>query len=225
MCIRDSPEGDSLVRFSNTQKKPEVNKEMVRKAFELNIDDIFLNRESIWTFERAANVTFEKNKGQRLNSSISMTVGAPSFAPHGYELTESKELPFYILTHQEIEKSDTTISYLLVHLTEIGGQKYLDFIPYPKGDKRRQGAFAANYISGHTFAKVEFNNGKLSLKSFDDEFIEALIKNRKVRLTHEKLGLEGGIVLTASTKELRAFIEKYGDDSDLFDDAQYFAKL
>jgi len=82
-----------------------------------------------------------------------------------------------------------------------------------------------NYIAGHTFAKVNFEEGKLNLEMFDGEFVENLIKSRKVRLRHEKIGIDGDIVLTASTKELRSFIGKYGDNPDLFDDAEVLVQL
>jgi len=218
-------DGDSLFILSDPGANTKVTKKMITEAFDLQQGSIFPSSKSRWTFERAAEVEFEKKWGENSSSNITMSVGTRSFAPEGYEVITTNELPFYILTHQEVEEGETVISYLLVHMTEIGGEMYLDFVPFPKGDKRRQGEFSANYISGHTFAKVEFENGKLLIKMFDGTFVEELLQSRRVRLRHEKLGVDGNIVLTASTKELRAFISKYGDNSELFDEAQIFTQL
>ena len=223
--IEITTEGNRTIRYSNTDTNSMSNEEMIRDAFQIDRNKIFPSSQSIWTFERAANISFEKKSSGSISAFVSMTLGAPSFVPEGFEITESEELSFYILTHKELEDGDTTVSYLLVHMTEIGGEMYLDFVPFPKGDKRRQGAFAANYISGHTFAKVGFENGKLSIRMFDGEFIKNLVKSRKMRLRHERLGIDGDIVLTASTRELRAFIDKYGNNTEMFDEAQVFAQL
>ena len=177
--------------------------------------------ESTWTFERAANVTFEEYKSESDNSTINMSVGAPSFKPEGYKLIAKSDHPFYFLTHQEIENQDTIITRLFTNLTNIGGNIYLDFVPH----KIKRGLFGGNNISAHSFAKLTFEDDNLSLEMFDGDFIEDLIKNRRVRLRHEKIGDGSNIVLTASTKELRSFIEKYGDQPELFDNPQEFTKL
>ena len=149
-----------------------------------------------------------------------MSIGAPSFKPDGYELIAKSDHPFYFVTHLEIENQDTIRTRLFTNLTRIGGDIYLDFLPH----KIEKGLFGGNSISAHSFAKLRFEDDNLSLQMFDGDFIESLIKNRRVSLRHEKIGDGSNIVLTASTKELRSFIEKYGKNPDLFDDPQLFAK-
>ncbi len=217
--IQVTTSGDSSYLVSSESKETED------AAIERAIQDIFQGDEATWTFERASRVTFDKYVSETNSASITMSVGAPSFAPEGFELSSSEELPYYILTHEEIDGRDTTTTYLVVNMTEIGGDTYLDFIPFPKGDKRRQGTFGSNYITGHTFAKVDFTGDEFSIYMFDSSFIEDLIKSRKVRLRHEKIGMDESIVLTASTEELRAFIAKYGDDDRLFESAETFVQL
>lgn len=178
---------------------------------------------STWTFERAANIQYSK-KSKSSSASISLSVGARSFVPEGYTIDSEEQLPFYILTHKEIEKDEMITTYLIVNLTKISGDLYVDFVPLPKGDKLRQGAFAANYISGHTFAKINFQNDLLSLEMFDGDFIEDLLRSRRVRLSHEILGEDGNLVLTASTDELRSFIEKYGDNPEMYETPEVLVK-
>ena len=153
--------------------------------------------------------------------------GAPSLAPDGFEIISQVDHPYYFLTHQDIDDQDTVTTRLLTNLTKIGSDLYLDLAPYKEKNDLfgKSGLFGSNRISAHSFAKISFKNGDLNLQMFDGEFIEELIKKRRVRLRHELIGDDDQILLTASTKELRSFIEKYGDDSDLFDDPQVFTKL
>ena len=194
--------------------------------------------QSSWIFERAALITSEGYFGDKATRfAETRFVGAPSMVPEGFQLIHKEEHPFYLLTHKHIDlpDPDTTVVYinkikrpdtittrLLVNMTEIGGDVYLDFIPYGDGSV---GKFGGNYIKAHSFAKVSLDDGHLAISMFDGDFIEELIKNRKVRLRHEKLGEEERIVLTASTAELRSFIDKYGDDPNLYDDQLLFSKL
>lgn len=172
------------------------------------------NRNSIWTFERAAHITF--NKIGEKSSRITINPGAPSFKPEGFEVSKKELLPYYILTYKEKIAGDTITHYMVVNLTKIGTNTYMDFLPYHLKDKKLQGRFSTNYINGHTFAQVKIQAQKLSIKAFDIEFIEDLIRKKRLRLKHEKLSNDQ-IILTASTKELRSFIEKYGNDEELYD--------
>ena len=88
---------------------------------------------------------------------------------------------------------------------------------------KNQVGFQTNLIPAHTFAKVEFQDNQLKIRSFDSDYIEGLIKSRKVRLKHEVVNET--IILTASTEDLRSFILKYGDDDKLFLDSDYLKSL
>jgi len=137
-----------------------------------------------------------------------------------------EELPYYILSYYPNASADQATT-MKVELTKIGGNIYMDMFPI---NDKITGRFSTNFIEAHTFAKVEFNEEKLLFHSFDTVRIEDLLKSKKVRLKHEiitkakndqnKIVYEESVVLTAPTKELRAFIEKYGTEEDLFDDAE-----
>ena len=203
------------VEYSDTLNKDLDNVKNLMDDF--SIDNSF----SIWTFERAAVVTFERYVSESMNSSISMSIGAPSMAPKGYKLESKNNLPYYLLTHKEIEHGDTTTTRLLTNLTKIGAETYIDFIPY----KFNKGLFSNNSINAHSFAKLTFDNDQLQLKMFDGEYITGLLHNKRIRLKHEIIGEDDEIILTASTAELRSFIQKYGNDEDLYDDVETFTKL
>lgn len=189
-------------------------------------------KNSLWKFERAAIITAKEgttkstinNKKITTDATATFHGGALSMVPENWTIIEKEDLPFYILTYK---KSDDTKQYMKAELTKIKGALYIDFYPYSELDESR---FGINSINAHTFAKVEIKEGKLLLHSFNLTEIEGLLKTKKIRLKHEtitnatieegKIVYDDYMVLTASTEELRAFIAKYSDNEDLFEDAE-----
>ena len=185
---------------------------------------------SSWKFERAAKIVAKDEeamthpKGHGLT--VTLSVGTPSMLPKDRKMTivEKKEFPFYILTYR---KSNGQKRVMRVDLTKINGGLFADFYPFGDADDNR---FSMNYIHAHTFAKVAFVDGKITMQSFNIDKIEELLKSKRIRLKHETISkivrennsfvTEENLVLTASTEELRAFISKFSDNEDLFDEAE-----
>ena len=180
---------------------------------------------AIWKFRKASILTFENEKLQNGVLNWSNTeIGDPEISierlkniyPHeDINITKKEDLPYYVLMHQESEDENSK-AYMKVEMTKIDGILYMDV--YPLDIAYTGWRFASNYIGGHTFAKVEFSGGRMTISAFDGSFIENLIENKKIRLKHEVV--DGDIILTASTEELRAFITKYGKKEELFDDSE-----
>jgi len=185
-------------------------------------------QEKVYRFERSSTLTYEKVENE--NTSNKSTIKLPlqrenlpkkSLIDKGYQITNIEEDPFYILTYSEMEDNELITDIMIVNLTKIGSNLYMDFQNHE--DFQKPSRFQTNMIPAHTFAKVEFDNGQLTIRSFDSEYIKKLIKNRKVRLKHETV--DESIILTASTDDLRAFILKYGDDDKLFLESDYLTAL
>ena len=86
--------------------------------------------------------------------------------------------------------------------------------------------FLAYNIPGHNFYKLAFKGDNIYVYPFNDDYLEDLFKQRKVRIKHEKV--ESSLtVLTASTQELQDFFKKYGNDPKLFknDEPKVLRKL
>ena len=114
-----------------------------------------------------------------------------------------------------------------VMLTRIQDQYYLDFEPVKGENFADNILFANNFIAGHSFAKLEIvESGMIRLKTFDSSYISRLIKEHRIRLKHELISVldEDQIIITASTREIRAFIKKYGEDDQLYKDELTFVK-
>ncbi|MDX2067514.1 MAG: hypothetical protein SFV55_03750 [Haliscomenobacter sp.] len=78
-------------------------------------------------------------------------------------------------------------------------------------------AHLSHNIPGHNFYKLVFKGEKIYVYPFNDEYMEELFKQRKIRIKHEKVE-DSFTVLTASSNELQAFLKKYGGDPQLFKD-------
>lgn len=183
------------------------------------------DQRSEWQFERAINVTYELNNGTSKSkvdlSSQRRSHPRQKLLDKGYEITSEQELPYYILTYSSVEEGELLEDVMVVHLTEIGGTLYMDFAPYQ--ELLKPSRFVTNFIPAHTFAKLNFENGNLLIQSFDSDYLEKLIEKKRIRLKHEKV--DDTIVLTASTDDLRAFIEKYGSDEELFVEADVLTTI
>ena len=233
-----TPEGDTIITVL-----PGDAKDVKRDA--LLSDEVITSLANIgsggsdsdkWTFERASTILFEKsslkdssfvNMGStRVQATtISITPATPSMAPDGFYVKQVEEkLPYYILTHTEKFWGEEKTTRMIAHMTEINGALFGDFYPYNIG-AANDGVFAANQISAHSFAKIEFSKNKMDIYFFDEDKIEDLISKRQIRLRHEKVGIDGQIVITASTDELRSFLGKYGHQEDLYADSEKLTLL
>lgn len=70
------------------------------------------------------------------------------------------------------------------------------------------------FVPFHTFIKINSIEPQLKMQLTDDEDMGKLLKENPNAVKHQLV--EDKIILTASTKELQAFVLKYADDSKVF---------
>lgn len=110
------------------------------------------------------------------------------------------------------------------NLVNLEGQYFFDLTP-PTSQAAEDFAFLAwelNYLPVHTFIKVDRKGDQLRLSVLDDERLEDLFKQNRVRLSHETTS--DWTVITASTRELQAFLRKYARDEAAFTDEAIWVK-
>lgn len=106
------------------------------------------------------------------------------------------------------------------HLTKLQNKLFLDVYPakLPCGEEdpnEIEWHFNAFFfIPFHTFMKINSIEPELKLLLTDDEDMKKLLDEDPNAVKHESV--KDGFILTASTKELQAFVLKYADDSRLF---------
>jgi hypothetical protein len=117
----------------------------------------------------------------------------------------------YLVVHEN--KEDETISVFIGHFIELNEKLYFDLFPM---DTWGSGLLDNHYFPVHTFSKIEFQNNVMNIRLFKSSWINEQIEDNRVRIKHEKT--EEGVLITASTKELQRFVERYGETSEAFED-------
>lgn len=75
----------------------------------------------------------------------------------------------------------------------------------------------ANRINSYTIARVQFtNNSLMKLDFIDGDYLYDQIKAGHMKIKNETDELYDSFLITASTRELQQFLEKYGNDSRFF---------
>lgn len=178
----------------------------------------------IWTIERVADITYTLDRGQGVQQST-IIEGARSMVPDPASIVSIQEKDYYFLTEVSIEKGDTLINQIIMQLTDIEGETFVDFKPYQGSENMEAfSLFYPNVVPAHTFGGIDVENGQLIIKPFNSEFIEELIRTKRIRLKHEVTARED-IVLTASTEDLRTFIGKYAADERLYESFWNFQSI
>ena len=107
-------------------------------------------------------------------------------------------------------------NYVLTgQLTKINGQLYMDLEAEDiKSEEDVHGSY--NYKKAHLIAKLDVVNNSLKFQFMDGQKIKDLVLSGRVKLKHEYEKLFDTFVITASTRDLRLFLEKYGKDQSLY---------
>lgn len=119
---------------------------------------------------------------------------------------EAAEGKTYHLTTQESDAPDGSFE---AHLLRLGGNLYLDL--YPDEVEHGNEFQIGHLVPAHSIWRMTLKGDDLSLDCIDANWLEAKIDSGLVSIDH--IRPENVIVLTASTKDLQAFVQKYPDES------------
>lgn len=93
---------------------------------------------------------------------------------------------------------------------KVKNQLLLDFTPYIQDDTGLNSLLSSHLINAHSVVKFDMiNNDNVDIKWLDENRIKDLFKNSKIRIKHETIGIQEDFLLTADSKELYEFLEKY----------------
>jgi len=108
----------------------------------------------------------------------------------------------------------------VAHLVKLENKLFLDLYPSelpwePKDPNKMEWAYNTLFlIPAHTFIKIDSIEPQLKMRLTVEDEMEELLKENPSAVRHALT--EDRLVLTASTKELQAFVLKYADDSRAF---------
>lgn len=144
--------------------------------------------------------------------------GTEWFFEHAYsgkKVPENIDSTSYVLklkSKNDVQFSDSEFS---VHVIKLGGTYFLDFyLEEYLGDELDLESF--HIIPVHTFAKLTFTENELQINWFDQNWLEDLIEENRIRIHHENNG--DFILLTAKPAELQKFVTKYVNSEEAFKD-------
>jgi hypothetical protein len=117
---------------------------------------------------------------------------------------------YYILREYE----DKEVIYIATPF-KINNQKFLDFFPLDHQDGV-DNLLQSHSIYTHSLVKYDVQkNGKIEIRWLAEDKVQPLFKQKKIKIKHETIGiLNENYLLTASSKELQKFIEKYMASND-----------
>jgi hypothetical protein len=91
------------------------------------------------------------------------------------------------------------------HLLKLDGTLFMDL--YPSELQLKESDFyRSHFVPTHTFARIQIGDAGLKLAALKPDWMKSSLEANPAALGHEKL--EEGVVLTASTKDLQAFVVK-----------------
>ncbi len=108
----------------------------------------------------------------------------------------------------------------VAHLVKLENRLFLDVYPSelpwePDDPNKVKWLFNSFFlIPAHTFIKIDSIKPQLKMRLINDGKMEELLKEDPNAVKHTSI--EGRVVLTASTKELQAFVLKHADDNRVF---------
>lgn len=94
-------------------------------------------------------------------------------------------------------------------LVRLGELRFLDI--YPKElDDQMNGFYKGHWVPAHTFVKVEEISDQLRIRFMAPDKLKKMLDEKPELLKHEIV--DGSILLTASTKDLQQFVQKYSSE-------------
>ena len=145
--------------------------------------------------------------------------GTEWFFEHGYfgkKVPKNIDSTSYVLKlkkESDLEFSDSEFS---VHVVKLRDTYFLDFYLEEFLDDDELDLESFHIIPVHTFAKLTFTENELQINWFDQDWLEDLIEENRIRIHHENNG--DFILLTAKPAELQKFVTKYVNSEEAFED-------
>lgn len=136
--------------------------------------------------------------------------------------TDSLGINGYLIRLEQLDGSTSYPEYFIGMIGELNGDLYLN-LKLLEVDLGLSSSFGnAHKFNVNTFSKVQYSNDQLIMEPFASSWIGDQIRNHRVRIKHEivtsDLDDSSEILITASTKELREFVIKYGKEEDAYED-------
>ncbi len=122
----------------------------------------------------------------------------------------------YTLKFEDSATGEIAEKEFSVHIVKLKGHYFLDFYLEDYTNDEDFTLYDFHIIPVHTFAKLTVETNKLTINWFDQDWLEELIDENKIRIHHEDN--DDFILLTAKPDELQKFVTKYVNSEEAFED-------
>ncbi len=117
-----------------------------------------------------------------------------------------------------IEEKKQKRSYLLAHLVDLDGRRYLDLFPKEEVDLNTGDWYKFHLLPVHTFMRIEPADPNLALSLMKPETVQEILKEDPKLIRHEFV--DDRVVLTASPRELQAFLKNPKINEQIFEEPE-----
>lgn len=135
--------------------------------------------------------------------------------------TEALEFPGYLILYENLQDLDKKPDLFIGTAGEIAGEYFLNLQIFDMSDEEAT-LVQRHLFNVNTFSRISVSEEGLEMEPFASDWISKQIRNHRVRIKHERVNnvYDDGtdILITASTRELQAFVEKYKDEEDAYED-------
>lgn len=105
-------------------------------------------------------------------------------------------------------KKETEASFIAMPF-KVNNHLFIDITPFEYDSDDLNNLAAQHLLKTHSAALVEMNDGNITFKWLSEKAIGTLMSENKLRIKHEKTGIDEDLVLTASSEELHDFLKKF----------------
>jgi hypothetical protein len=152
---------------------------------------------SVWRINRF--ISEEKMKTKKGNDSI-------VFKPQN----------FYVVKLTGNNPDSAKYQFRLV-LFRVNSVLYADFSPHEATALQGSRMAKENYMTVHTLARVSVQDKQFKVSWLGDDYMKDMIGKKRVRIQYRYVPDAGRLLLTASSKDLTAMIERYANEKRFID--------
>lgn len=175
------------------------------------VDGIYLSKDARWTFASDHNPA--------MVADILREYPDDSFSIEPGE-EDSLNINGYLIKMQPLDDPEQPPELFLGMIGEINGQYYLNLRLFVIDFGVNNNFATLHKFNVNTFSRIKVEDDQIIMEPFASEWIAGLIKNNQVRIKHERINDEFGdsteILITASNRELRQFVKKFGDQEEAY---------
>ncbi len=116
----------------------------------------------------------------------------------------------YVKNPSKDKVEDLAFSYFIMTAFKVDEHLLINFFPMEYETESLNNLVTQHLLNTHSVCKVDFlEDDSIRLKWLDEDVVNRLIESHNLKIKHEKIGIDEDLVLTASSKELYRFLEKF----------------